>query len=207
MSHLTHEQAVTLVQRAEQAVAAGEQLSIDPLELLALVNSLPGANASSAGRAPTCPKTDSGKVTDQDLVVLLGKCVEAAGIGYLLGEVYPEEMEVYGERLLEFCKEARKKHQWPADRSVARLGDMSPDGYFRIDLDADNDVCLSIWNGTNGADIEFCCPGSGGGQSRFTREALIGLMVAIEKDNTERPSRDWMKLRNQTQHPGNCSPC
>ncbi|EPV8692182.1 hypothetical protein ACWAUP_005914 [Pseudomonas aeruginosa] len=197
MSNLTVSQLENLAQRAESALAAGEQVTVDPLELLALIGDLPGVSASSAGLAPEKPNPESADVTDKDLVAVLGKCVEAAGIGYLLGDVYPEEMEVYGERLLVFCKEAKKKHQWPAVRTVTRLGDMSPDAYFRVDLDADNDVCLSIWNGSDSAEVEFCCPGAGGGQSRFTREALINLMVAIERDNAERPSRDWLKLNNQ----------
>ncbi|MGP0171309.1 hypothetical protein ACSVIJ_05425 [Pseudomonas sp. NCHU5208] len=196
MNTLSSNQARNLEQRAELALEAGEPMLIDPLELLALLSGQPGVNASSAGRAPAKPKTDNEAVTETDLVNLLGKCVEAAGVGYLLGEVYPEEMEVYGERLLEFCLEAKKKHQWPTERTTARLGDMSPHAYLRIDLDADNDACLSIWNGSHSADVEFCCPGAGGGQSRFTREALINLMLAMEKDNAERPSRDWMKQSN-----------
>lgn len=203
MSDLTISQLDSLVQRAESALAAGEQMTVDPLELLALIGNLPSVGASSAGLAPAKTKPESAEVTDKDLVALLGKCVEAAGLGYLLGDVYPEEMEVYGERLLVFCKEAKKKHQWPAERTVTRLGDMSPDAYFRVDLDADNDVCLSIWNGSDSAEVEFCCPGAGGGQSRFTREALINLMVAIERDNAERPSRNWMKLNS---HPAHVTP-
>ncbi|EPJ5561330.1 hypothetical protein L4P27_006076 [Pseudomonas aeruginosa] len=200
MTDFTTSQSDSLVQRAESALAAGEQLTVDPLELLALISSSGESKTSGAGQAPNKPISQSQEVTDKDLVVLLGKCVEAAGLGYLLGEVYPEEMEVYGERLLEFCKEAKKKHQWPEERSLARLGDMSPDSYFRVDLDPDNDVCLSIWNGKNSASVDFNCPGAGGGQSRFTREALINLMVAIERDNAERPSRDWLKLNSQTVH-------
>lgn len=197
MSNLTVSQLENLAQRAEVALAAGEQVTVDPLELLALISSSGEGKTSCAGQAPNKPISQSREVTDKDLVALLGKCVEAAGLGYLLGEIYPEEMEVYGERLLEFCKEAKKKHQWPAVRSLARLGDMSPDAYFRVDLDPDNDVCLSIWNGGNSASVDFNCPGSGGGQSRFTREALINLMLAMEKDNAERPARDWLKLNNQ----------
>lgn len=205
MSNLTVSQLENLAQRAESALAAGEQVTADPLELLALISSYGEGKTSGAGQAPNKPISQSQEVTDKDLVDLLGKCVEAAGLGYLLGEIYPEEMEVYGERLLEFCKEAKKKHLWPAVRSLARLGDMSPDAYFRVDLDPDNDVCLSIWNGRNSASVDFNCPGAGGGQSRFTREALINLMVAIERDNAERPSRDWMKLNNQPVHVKPCN--
>ncbi len=200
MSDISISHIDSLVQRTESAIAAGEQMTVDPLELLALISKLPGVSASSAGLAPAKTNPEYAEVTDKDLVGLLGKCVEAAGIGYLLGDVYPEEMEVYGERLLVFCKEANKQHQWPTVHTVTRLGDMSPEAYLRVDLDTDNDVCLSIWNGCDNAGVEFCCAGAGGGQSRFTREALINLMVAIERDNAERPSRDWMKLSSRTAH-------
>lgn len=88
---------------------------------------------------------------------------------------------------------------WPKARDVGRLEDMSPDGHLRVGLDGDGDVYLSIYNGGDEpacANVEFCVPGSGGGKSSRTRLALIELMLAMEADNAEDPSRDWWALRN-----------
>ena len=45
-------------------------------------------------------------------------------------------------------------------------------------------------------------PGSGGGKSPRTRAALISLMVAMEADNAETPSRDWWKAREGDEQKG-----
>lgn len=84
---------------------------------------------------------------------------------------------------------------WPAARDVGRIGDMSPTAHLRVGFDSDNDVFVSIWDESGGASVEFCNGGGGGGQSMRTRLALIALMVAIEADNAEKPSRDWWALR------------
>ncbi len=84
---------------------------------------------------------------------------------------------------------------WPVARDVGRIGDMSPDAHIRVGLDADNDVYVSITNGTDSADLEFCTPFTGGGRSSRTRVALIELMRAIEADNAELPSHDWWAQR------------
>lgn len=81
--------------------------------------------------------------------------------------------------------------KWPKARDVGRFGDMSPDGSIRVGLDADNDVYVSICDGTSVADIEFCTPGGGGGRSSRTRMALIALMCAIEADNASHPAFDF----------------
>lgn len=77
--------------------------------------------------------------------------------------------------------------QWPTERAAGRAEDMG-EGYLRLLLDSDNDVCVAVWDGKRSASVEFCNPGSGGGgRSSRTRMALIALMVAIEADNAERP--------------------
>jgi hypothetical protein len=84
-----------------------------------------------------------------------------------------------------------KEHQWPKEREVGRKGDMSPVGHLRVGLDSDNDVYLSIYDGDGSCSVEFCCPGSGGGKSARTREALIALMIAMEQDNLDTPGFNW----------------
>jgi hypothetical protein len=82
---------------------------------------------------------------------------------------------------------AKPAIQWPQDRAVGRAEDMG-EGYLRLVLDSDNDVCVAVWDGKRSAVVEFCNPGGGGGgRSSRTRMALIALMVAIEADNAERP--------------------
>ncbi len=81
--------------------------------------------------------------------------------------------------------------KWPKARDVGRFGDMSPDAFIRVGLDADNDVYVSICDGNSVSDIEFCTPGGGGGRSSRTRMALIALMCAIEADNASHPSFDF----------------
>lgn len=83
---------------------------------------------------------------------------------------------------------------WPVAKEVARIGDMDPRAALRVGFDGDHDVYLSTTNGVEG--VEFCTPGSGGGKSSRTREALIALMVAMEADNSADPSRDWWARRN-----------
>lgn len=86
--------------------------------------------------------------------------------------------------------------QWPTARDVGRFGDMSPDAFIRVGLDADNDVYVSISNGGSSAALEFCNPGGGGGgRSSRTRLALIELMRSIEADNAEHPTLDWWAQR------------
>lgn len=85
---------------------------------------------------------------------------------------------------------------WPKARDVGRIGDMSPSAHMRVGFDSDNDVLVSVWDERGGGCIEFCNPGGGGGgQSSRTRMALIALMVAMEADNAEKPSRDWWAQR------------
>lgn len=84
-----------------------------------------------------------------------------------------------------------KSITWPQARDVGRIGDMSPSATLRVGLDSDNDVYVSIHDEEGVSSLEFCAPGAGGGRSSRTREALIALMVAIEEDNREDPSRDW----------------
>ena len=86
--------------------------------------------------------------------------------------------------------------QWPNEKDVGRIGDMSPTDRLRVGLDSDNDVYLSICDEDGEATIEFCTSGPGGGKSPRTREALIALMVAMEADNQDDPRRDWWARRS-----------
>tara|TARA_Y100000815_G_scaffold200098_1_gene183696 strand:- start:578 stop:1438 length:861 start_codon:yes stop_codon:yes gene_type:complete len=94
-----------------------------------------------------------------------------------------------------------KERQWPASTDVGRYGDMSQFAHLRVGLDGDNDVYVSVYDDKGGASIEFCVPGSGGGASPRTREALIGVMVAMEQDNADDPLRDWWKVRGAAPAP------
>ncbi|WKL16587.1 hypothetical protein QYQ99_03255 [Comamonas testosteroni] len=81
---------------------------------------------------------------------------------------------------------------WPKARDVGRFDDMSPGDSIRVGLDNDNDVYVSVCGGGGVGSVEFCNPGGGGGgKSSRTRLALLALMVAMEADNAEDPSRDW----------------
>jgi hypothetical protein len=86
---------------------------------------------------------------------------------------------------------------WPEARDVGRIGDMSPSASMRIGLDSDNDVYVAVYGDDGGGSVEFCTPGSGGGQSPRVREALIALMVVMEEENATSPSRDWWGRRNR----------
>lgn len=92
--------------------------------------------------------------------------------------------------------------QWPQERDVGRIGDMSQVASLRVGLDADSDVYVCIHGEAGSGSVEFCVPGSGGGASPRTRAALIGLMVAMEADNAETPSRDWWKAREGDEQKG-----
>lgn len=85
--------------------------------------------------------------------------------------------------------------QWPQERDVGRIGDMSKVASLRVGLDADSDVYVCIHGEAGSGSVEFCVPGSGGGKSPRTRAALISLMVAMEADNAETPSRNWWAAR------------
>lgn len=88
--------------------------------------------------------------------------------------------------------------EWPKGRDVARLDDMSADGHLRIVLDGDNDVNVEVYdaNRKRFASVEFCNPGAnGGGMSRNTRIALIGVMRAMEIDNAEVPAKQHPRFK------------
>lgn len=87
---------------------------------------------------------------------------------------------------------------WPKARDVGRIGDMSPRAHMRVGFDSDSDVFVSVWSDDGGGSVEFCTAGAGGGKSPRTREALIGLMVAMEGENAIDPGRDWWARRNRT---------
>ena len=76
-------------------------------------------------------------------------------------------------------------------KSVARYEDMSPTGKLIVQQQEDGDMIIGIVPDPDEPrhyvqTVEFCTL-TGGGQSLNTRKALQDLMVAIEKDNQERP--------------------
>lgn len=97
---------------------------------------------------------------------------------------------------------AMQQVQWPQERDVGRIGDMSKVASLRVGLDADSDVYACIHGEAGSGSVEFCVPGSGGGKSPRTRAALISLMVAMEADNAETPARDWWKAREGDEQKG-----
>lgn len=91
------------------------------------------------------------------------------------------------------------RQERPAGRAVGRVGDMAPAGqsHMRVSLDSESDACVTIWDAARGpgrsASIEFCTR-LGGGKSQHTRTALVALMVAMERDNAERPDGQYPPL-------------
>jgi hypothetical protein len=80
-----------------------------------------------------------------------------------------------------------------ASRQVERNEDMSPDGKLILLQQRDGDMILNIrpskddmdYEGSPfGVTVEFCVSG---GRSPNTLDALRQLMLAMEKDNAERP--------------------
>jgi len=100
---------------------------------------------------------------------------------------------------------ARSSIEWPKEKSVSRMGDMTPPfgSILTVGLDNDADAYVSLWNddadGTRSASIEFCNGGGGGGHSLRTRRALIALMCAIEADNAEFPHKAHPQPRAQAE--------
>lgn len=91
----------------------------------------------------------------------------------------------------------------PKSNIVTRHEDMSSAGFMRLFMQDDGDICILLFKesgeGRNAkmCDIEFCEPSSGGGRSRHTRKALIDLMVAMEKDNEERPETAMLEASKE----------
>lgn len=69
-------------------------------------------------------------------------------------------------------------------QTIQRKHDMSPSGELTVMVDGDGDMCLSIWDDGRGvmADLEFCTPGTGGGGSPKTYQALRNLFIAMVED-------------------------
>ena len=77
-------------------------------------------------------------------------------------------------------------------RTVTRREDMSARGYLKVLQQDDGDIIVAVYPEEDGLiqpgrSVEFCAPGAGGGRSTHTMAALRALMVAMEKDNSERP--------------------
>lgn len=76
-------------------------------------------------------------------------------------------------------------------RTIERYEDMSPLGKLRLLQQADGDIIIAIIPDPEGIrhfapSVEFCIPGSGGGNSPHTHKALFELMRAMALDNKER---------------------
>ena len=72
---------------------------------------------------------------------------------------------------------------------VKRIEDMSPRGHLKLLLQDDGDIIVAVYPEENGliqpgGSVEYC---NSGGRSRHTLQALRALMVAMERDNAERP--------------------
>lgn len=82
---------------------------------------------------------------------------------------------------------------FPKERRVRRNEDMSPRGYLELFREDDGDIIVTSCGMANGlvepgSSVQFCAlGGGGGGRSEHTRRALLDLMMAMEKDNAERP--------------------
>ncbi len=73
-----------------------------------------------------------------------------------------------------------------------RREDMSPEGRLRLLIQEDGDIIVQIcgvdpYGEPQYAKVEFCAPGSGGGRSPATMNALRALILAMENDNKDRP--------------------
>lgn len=89
-------------------------------------------------------------------------------------------------------REAEQPFVFSKSDMVTRYEDMSSTGFMRLFRQDDGDIVVALFKEESGrrakaCDVEFCEPGSGGGRSSHTRKALMALMVAMEKDNEERP--------------------
>jgi hypothetical protein len=75
--------------------------------------------------------------------------------------------------------------------NVSRLESMSPNGFLRLHVQEDGDICVQVGEGdADGgirqfASIEICTPMAGGGGSPRTHEALRQLAIAMAEDNAD----------------------
>ena len=141
--------------------------------------------------------TDQNELSGGEAVMMVASLREKVADleGLVFAETNAKQAALEHVAALEAELAELKERQWPASTDVGRFGDMSQFAHLRVGLDGDNDVYVSVYDDKGGASIEFCVPGSGGGASPRTREALIGVMVAMEQDNTADPLRDWWKAR------------
>jgi hypothetical protein len=80
----------------------------------------------------------------------------------------------------------------PLPECVSRQGDMGEGLKLQLLRDGDGDIIVCILPANHkfsDAALEFCVPGTGGGRSPRTFEALQALMKAMELDARERPER------------------
>lgn len=86
----------------------------------------------------------------------------------------------------------RQRQEFPRDKVVRRIEDMSARGYLELIMEDDGDIIVSSCGMRDGlvrpaGAVQFCAGVAGGGRSPHTRITLITLMVAMERDNEERP--------------------
>lgn len=115
------------------------------------------------------------------------------GSTHRLCEANPEHGPVENRSYCEACHAEKNETKWQAMPKAPLSEELLPLCVF----DSDNDVYASIWDERDGATIEFCTPGQGGGKSSRTRMALLAVMVAMEADNAADPGRDWWAERNR----------
>lgn len=73
---------------------------------------------------------------------------------------------------------------------VERIGDMGTKSRLQVERQPDGDIIVRVVQFPSGelvqiAEVEFCSPGPGGGQSPATHEALRKLIEAIAEDNNK----------------------
>ncbi len=76
------------------------------------------------------------------------------------------------------------------ERRVTRKGDMGEPMRLELFTDSDGDIYVAVLPNDHVFSehcVEFCVPGTGGGRSPRTYEALRNLMTAMAEDQKEIP--------------------
>ncbi len=84
------------------------------------------------------------------------------------------------------------------EREVSRCEDMSIRGKLVLYVQDDGDIIVAVhepyFDDIRVAAVEFCIPGTGGGDSPETHRALRDLMEAMTADNEERTVKSDIPL-------------
>lgn len=124
-----------------------------------------------------------------------------------VNEDYQKSVANLEALLTEARKDGQRLEQqesFETNTRYTRFEDMSPNGTLTIIVQPDGDVIVTLFgrgmtDSMRMASVEFCFPGSGGGQSSHTRLALQKVAIAIKKDNEERAQhREPLPSPNQT---------